>query len=126
MSPSDHLLQAHHNALMNSDISLASDFVDWHIITTFYEAVQYIDAFALYREGILPDRHGERFDLIRRLLPDVYADYLTLFDSSVAARYLNNYREFLTSDERHRAHRLRDEELQRIKQAVQNQLASGA
>jgi hypothetical protein len=115
-----HLDQARHNAALCAALDPdTTDFVDWHITLTFYEAVHYIDAYALDKNGFVPyTDHVGRFAFVQSDLGAVYADYQLLHDLSRDARYEEHYSLFQMPVYRAIAKRLRTDELERIKQPL--------
>ncbi len=119
MNITEHIDQSGHNAQVNAHLDPDNlDYVDWGITTTFYEAVHYIDAYAVQVEGSCPyNNHKGRGKWIKKKLPaSIRADYRTLKDRSQEARYINHHSTLTSATERQRAKDLRNDELERIKQ----------
>lgn len=113
-----HLDQAQHNAALCAGLDPdTTDFVDWHITLTLYEAIHYIDAYALDKNSFVPyTDHAGRFAFVQSDLGAVNADYELLYNLSRDARYEEHYSLYQTPVYREIAKRLRIDELERIKQ----------
>lgn len=125
MDVDKHISQSNHNADVNTYLdSDNSNYVDWSFTATFYEAVHYIDAYAVHVEGFCPyERHYEREQWMKgqKFPHPVFCDYSELKCRSEDARYLTHYSAFITDVERQRIRDLRNNELERIKQYLRTQ-----
>ena len=71
-------------------------YIPWTIVTAFYAAVNYIDAY-LWSKGIETSRHVKRRDkeghdnarneFVKEYLPEIKDDFFKLYQYSIAARY---------------------------------------
>jgi hypothetical protein len=115
---SQHFDQAQHNAALCATLDPdTTDFVDWYITLMFYEAVHYVDACALDKNGFVPYAdHTGRFDFVQSDMGAIYADYELLYNLSRDTRYEEHYSLYRTPVYREIAKRLRTDELERIKQ----------
>ncbi len=120
MNSSNHLTQAEHNAKLTSELSAeATDYVDWNITATFYEAVHYVDAYSatVDHSGTPPyASHKNREVWIQRNLPRSFmTDYRTLKNRSRDARYTTPFSTLQSQQERQNAIEIRQSELKRLK-----------
>jgi len=84
----EHIDKAEHNELMARSLihSDAVDYFDWVVISLFYSALHYVDAY-LIRYHAEPRSHEERREFIRSTRPGWDIEYRNLKDEGYNARY---------------------------------------
>ena len=86
--PSEHILQAEKNERLYDNL-VGTEFNDWAVVSLFYAALHYVDAYFTQRAGASPSNHTARNKLIVMTteLTDIETHYRELYARSLDARY---------------------------------------
>ena len=84
----EHILQAEKNERLYDNL-LGTEFNDWAVVSLFYAALHYVDAYFVHRVGVSPSNHSARNRLISMTieLVDIEMHYRELYARSLDARY---------------------------------------
>lgn len=85
-----HRGKAAHNLALSTDLTAHGDeYRDWQVISIFYSAVHWVQAYLRAKTSSYPQTHQERDQLINSLpdLKPIYRNYEELKHLSVTARY---------------------------------------
>ena len=88
----EHLSKAEHNNsfLFTFDFN-KTKYLDWAVVSIFYTALHYIDAY-LAKIGLEEfQNHGTRHRLVEKHIPLILKEYRILYRQSLSARYHVNY-----------------------------------
>ena len=84
----EHILQAEKNERLFDNL-IGTEFNDWAVVSLFYAALHYVDAYFVERVGTSPSNHRSRNRLISMTIELVSIEtfYRELYARSLDARY---------------------------------------
>ena len=84
----EHIAQAEKNERLYDNL-VGTEFNDWAVVSLFYAALHYVDAYFVQRVGTSPSNHSARNKLVSmtRELVGIERRYRELYARSLDARY---------------------------------------
>lgn len=86
--PAEHIAQAEKNERLYESL-IGTEFNDWAVVSLFYAALHYVDAYFVQRAGVSPSNHSTRNILVSMTteLAGIEIHYRELYARSLDARY---------------------------------------